>query len=306
VNRIVSRNRRGFTLIELLVVIAIIAILIGLLLPAVQKVREAAARSQSANNLKQMGLAVANMASTYSGKVPPGFGAFPAAPTTAPTKYAGQSGMESFFFWILPFIEQDNIYKKYSGTVTVPSTVTVEPVKTYQAPADPTNPGVDGSISYASNGRVFGDGTVPPYGPRASYPGTFNQKGTSNTAIVFERFAAAVGQTGTVPTTASYGWAHSQTTIYGPTTVTAAMGTANLPSFGLQPGVAPPAGPPALAAHGFSSTGLQVAMGDGSARAVNPSHTSTKLPSPNNTFSIWDWAINVTGTAGGAPTPNGW
>jgi prepilin-type N-terminal cleavage/methylation domain-containing protein len=100
--------KRAFTLIELLVVIAIIAILIGLLLPAVQKVREAAARAQCQNNLKQIALAVQNCSDTNQGKMPPGLGGYPTV-ATSPTA-RGNSSYGGLLFFLLPYVEQQNMY----------------------------------------------------------------------------------------------------------------------------------------------------------------------------------------------------
>jgi len=143
------RERKGFTLIELLVVIAIIAVLIGLLLPAVQKVREAAARLQCQNNLKQMGLALHNFHDTYQ--------AFPWGHQKGEDAKGNDIWYMPWSVFILPYIEQDNLYRRFdtsqpyntvrnnNGSTDPSINPSVVPIKTYICPSSP------------SQGRVYID-----------------------------------------------------------------------------------------------------------------------------------------------------
>jgi prepilin-type N-terminal cleavage/methylation domain-containing protein/prepilin-type processing-associated H-X9-DG protein len=115
-------SRDSFTLIELLVVIAIIAILIGLLLPAVQKVREAAARMQCSNNLKQMGLALHNYHDVYHKLPPAKINSGSSSNRFTPSYYAARDkGVfkvynHTGFLLLLPYIEQENLYRQFDFT----------------------------------------------------------------------------------------------------------------------------------------------------------------------------------------------
>lgn len=130
-------RKKGFTLIELLVVIAIIAILIGLLLPAVQKVREAAARSTCQNNMKQLGLAIHNYEATY-GKLPT------SGEGNNATKTGTDFDLESFYTVILPYVEQGALYNMMDHTQNYDATPSNQQaaktrIKTFICPSNPIN-----------------------------------------------------------------------------------------------------------------------------------------------------------------------
>jgi len=266
------RRWRGFTLIELLVVIAIIAILIGLLVPAVQKVREAANRLSSSNNLKQQTLATVNMADTNQGLLPTYSGSY--YPNTQPwNNNSWTSAYGSPFFHLLPYIEQEPLYKAASWTPNpgwnmkyygvIPTQFWNAP-KIYTAAGDPSfqNTGSNAwQTSYVVNFDAFGG-----YNGNIIYPAGFAD-GTSNTILFAESYARLHwwldGSNWFMGTTQHLNWNWSVGYSWAQTPKT--------PPFQVKP--MPTANAQYWTAQSFSTAGIMVGMGDGSARMVSASVT---------------------------------
>ena len=288
-------GKRGFTLIELLVVIAIIAVLVGLLLPAVQKVRDAASRAQSGNNLKQMTLATHSF-NDARGYIPPALGWKP-----KPNVKDGIDG--SAFFYLLPFIEQDNLWKQSYQTgwtwnqTTGAWTRTPQAyranyaygtvVKTYIGPSDPTVYSGNENISYLAN-------SVTMDGNRAIQ---HISDGTSNTVLYAEGYSSAwtygaynpsgtwtiSGREGYLTVTAesaqTYNYGYLVETITGPT-----FGIQSNPPMTFQ--IRPSSGQAdTRVPQSLTSGGLMIGLADGSVRSV----------SSGISYTTWVGALTPTG-----------
>jgi prepilin-type N-terminal cleavage/methylation domain-containing protein len=271
------RKAKAFTLIELLVVIAIIAVLIGLLLPAVQKVREAASRLQSTNNLKQIGLA----AHDYNN----GVGKLPST-AWAPSRANGAVGGTALFA-LLPYIEQNSLFQtayglyygySFPGGVYTPyppitayvgdNVVCNAPVKTYVAPSDPAfQYYYPASTSYLENAEVL----------TGQYSLLSISDGTSNTILFAEGYSGYLF-TGVYPTFVSRSgmWNQSPDDFY---TINSAGVNYIIvgPSFMRVAGKTFEARPvpisnadASLPQSLYSSGVIQVLLGDGSVRGVSP------------------------------------
>ncbi len=161
-------HRRGFTLIELLVVIAIIAVLIGLLLPAVQAAREAARRSQCVNNLKQLSLAVANFESTNL-HMPPGTGPMPIYSNNTRNRAGGRATVQA---QILPYLEQSAAYGAFNfehslddfGVAFPNLTAQRQIVSSFLCPSDPNTNKIAPGLGYQNYFANMGATASPEYG----------------------------------------------------------------------------------------------------------------------------------------------
>jgi prepilin-type N-terminal cleavage/methylation domain-containing protein len=296
------RTPAAFTLIELLVVIAIIAILIGLLLPAVQKVREAAARTTSVNNLHQMGVATHSLHDAH-GRLPSGWGTFPGT-TSSSTARPAQHG--TLFYFLLPHLEQSPVYDNtvghsYTSTAVIP---------TFQAPLDPSlrngptapnSKGVTaGLISYEANGYLFsGDSNALCYflgnctatngdtadGKTNVYPRIPDSipDGTTSTVLFVERYAYNCYYNPGIYGNRTWGDDGAGPSQWAPFLIHASL-------FEVQPVVGKHS---CYTPQAFTRAGVNVCLVDGSVRLVRPGISSTTwwralLPDDGKTLGA-DW-----------------
>jgi prepilin-type N-terminal cleavage/methylation domain-containing protein len=235
----------AFTLIELLVVIAIIAVLIGMLLPAVQKVRDAAARTKCANNEKQLALAVHNYAAVNNDEFPPFM------KNTAP---AG-----TWCFWLLPYIEQDPLYRIGLTNGSTSANVRGVKVVTFQCPTDISAPNSLcphgwALTNYAPNYQLFGTNTVAG-NLRSKYKMSTVPDGTSNVLMIAERYM--------LPGGGESCWANPAPGIFGDQF---AWNSTSVPQFGV-----PYAQADWLRSNTPHLGGVIVCLGDGSTRTISSS-----------------------------------
>lgn len=240
-DRFRSRRANALTLLELLVVIAIIAVLLGLLLPAVQKVRAAAARTQSCNNLSQITLASHHYQQDF-GLLPDGVTALGGSPSTF--------AFSSVFVKCLPYVEQDNLYGNALEDGLLALTVAI-PI--YISPADSSAVSHLGLTSYVGNAQIFG---VAGCSLTSSIP-----DGTSNTILFTERYMAC----GEPPFFNAWAINASGLVVNGQSRTLAALLSVNdLPQLG-------PRQSQCLAgyAQGADASFILTAMADGSVRTVS-------------------------------------